>query len=127
MLVPDNRQPITDNRLFIPCSLLLTYCQNENWAGYDPYDALNSRIFAATPFSRSRICRIAFTQAMKRLPINIRPLLGIPKTQNAKAIALFLMAFVKLSRLGLLKDTNLVQQMIDKLDELHTPNTPYYC
>ncbi len=107
--------------------MLLTYCQNENWAGYDPYDALNSRIFAATPFSWNRICRIVFTQAMKRLPINLRPLLGIPKTQNAKAIALFLMAFVKLSRLGLLKDTRLVQQMIDKLAELRSPNTPYCC
>ena len=106
---------------------LLSYCREQNWAGYDPYDALNSRLFAATPFSRSRMCRIAFTQILKRLPINLRPLLLIPKEQNAKALALFLMAFLKLSKLGFSGQDELIHLMIDRLTALRSPDTPYWC
>jgi hypothetical protein len=101
---------------------LLSYCQRENWAGYDPYDALNSRLFAATPFYRSKYCRIALTQMLKRLPINIRPVLRIDKEQNPKAIALFLMAFIKLKKLGLLPDERLIQTMVDRLIALRSPD-----
>src|SRR5438309_8079350 len=69
---------------------LLAYCEANDWAGYDPYDALNSRVFTALPFLNSRLPRLVLTQALKRSPINIRRLLLIPKTQNPKAIALFL-------------------------------------
>ena len=106
---------------------LLEYCRKNDWAGFDPYDALNSRLFAITPFSKSRICRIAVTQIMKRLPINIRPLLLISKEQNPKAIALFLIAFVKLSKLGLTGGENLVRAMIEKLAGLRSQDSPYWC
>ena len=56
---------------------LLDYCKRNNWAGYDPYDALNSRLFNATPFRHSKLCRLASTQVLKRLPFNLRPLLLI--------------------------------------------------
>jgi hypothetical protein len=36
---------------------LFAYCRESNWAGYDPYDALNSRIFMALPALDSRIPR----------------------------------------------------------------------
>src|SRR3989449_11342193 len=80
---------------------LLAYCRANGWAGYDPYDALNSRVFATLPFLNSRLTRLVFTQAFKLSPINLRRLLLVPKTQNPKAIALFLSAFLKLSRMGI--------------------------
>src|SRR5512139_2210165 len=83
---------------------LLAYCQANDWAGYDPYDALNSKIFETLPFLDFRLFRLGLTQLLKRSPVNFRPLLLIPKTQNPKAIALFLMAFLKLKKLGLLED-----------------------
>src|SRR5437773_11185027 len=76
---------------------LVHYCQANQWAGYDPYDALNSKVFKSAPFYRSKFCRIAFTQAMKRSPVNLRPLLGVPREQNPKALALFASALLKLS------------------------------
>lgn len=106
---------------------LLNYCRKNNWAGFDPYDALNSRLFAHTPFTQSRICRIAFTQIMKRLPLNIRPLLRISKEQNPKAIALFLESFVRLSRLGMLDQEDLAAQMIERLVALRSPDIKYWC
>jgi hypothetical protein len=103
---------------------LLAYCQANNWAGYDPYDALNSKIFKALPFLDFRLFRLGFTQVLKRLPFNLRPLLLIPKTENPKAIALFLMAFLKLKRLGLLEDESLIPLMVEKLIALRSPNNP---
>ena len=100
---------------------LLEYCEKENFSGYDPYDGLNSRLFQKSPFQKSRIFRLAVIQLIKRLPINIRPLLLIPKTQNPKALALFLMAFIKLKKAGLLENDDLIDLMIERLIALRSP------
>lgn len=106
---------------------LMAYCRKNDWAGFDPYDALNSRLFNLTPFAKNRLCRIAMTQIMKRLPVNLRPLLLVPQEQNPKAIALFLMAFLKLSKLGLLDQKDLVEAMVERLVALRSPHTSYWC
>src|ERR1700693_2317900 len=74
----------------------LKYCRENNWAGYDPYDALNSGLFKSLPFLNYRIPRLVMTQVLKRSPINFRAFMFMPKTQNPKALALFLSAFLKL-------------------------------
>jgi hypothetical protein len=71
---------------------LWTYCRAQGFAGYDPYDGLNSRLFQATPFKNSRAARLAWIQFHKRSPINFRSLIGVPRERNAKAIALFALA-----------------------------------
>jgi len=106
---------------------LLTYCKGNDWAGYDPYDALNSELFKALPFLDSKLPRLVLTQALKRSPINIRPLMRIPKTQNAKAIALFLSALLKLSEGGLTGEEDLPGLMIERLVALRSPGSPYWC
>src|SRR6185503_3508027 len=75
---------------------LLAYCRANEWAGYDPYDALNSPVFGSLPFLNFRVPRIVFTQVMKRSPVNFRRLLRVPPTQNPKGLALFLAALLKL-------------------------------
>jgi hypothetical protein len=71
---------------------LWRWCRQQGFAGYDPYDALNSRWFRATPLKRSRWARLAWTQLHKRSPVNLRSLVGIPRERNAKGIALFALA-----------------------------------
>jgi hypothetical protein len=71
---------------------LWRWCRQQGFAGYDPYDALNSRWFQATPLRRSRLARLTWTQLHKRSPINFRSLVGIPRERNAKGIALFALA-----------------------------------
>src|ERR1700693_4747283 len=80
---------------------LLSCCRANAWAGYDPYDALNSRLFSVFPILNFRLPRLVLTQGLKRSPINVRRFLGVPKTQNPKALALFLSAFLKLSETDL--------------------------
>jgi hypothetical protein len=106
---------------------LVAYCRANDWAGYDPFDAVNSRVFTALPFLNTRFPRLVLTQALKRSPVNIRRFLGIPKTQNPKAIALFLSAFVRLSRTGVAETGELVEPMIERLIALRSQGVPYWC
>ncbi len=77
-------------------SRLITYIiEKTDYAGYDPYDALNSPLLRL--LSRpSKWARIAFTQGLKRCPVNVRPILGVIKGHNPKAIGLFLWGYAKL-------------------------------
>src|SRR6266481_6715154 len=116
-----------DDHLEAKILKLLAYCRANDWAGYDPYDALNSRMFAALPFLNARLPRLTLTQALKRSPIDVRPLLVIPKTQNPKAMALFLSAFVKLSRIGVAEAGELGELMVERLIALRSQGIPYWC
>ena len=71
---------------------LLAWCRERDFAGYDPFDALNSRVFQLTPLNRSRTARLLWTQAIKRFPLNLRPLTGIQPQKNSKGLALFALA-----------------------------------
>lgn len=75
---------------------LFKYCETENFAGFDPFDGLNSKIFQSTPLKNFAVSRLAWLQMVKRSPKNLRPLLKIEKGINAKGIALF--ALAELSR-----------------------------
>ena len=118
---------VTDNEIKKETLKLLAYCRANDWAGYDPYDALNSGIFKALPFLNFRLPRLVLTQALKRSPINIRPLALVPKTQNPKAIGLFLSAFVNLSKVGIADQEGLVELMIERLVALRSQGVPYWC
>jgi hypothetical protein len=107
---------------------VMGFCRANDWAGYDPYDALNSAVFKVLPFLNTRLPRLAFTQAMKRCPFNLRPWLLVPRTQNPKGLALFLTAFLKFEKLGLLDpEEEIVGKMAGILSNLRSPNTPYWC
>lgn len=71
---------------------LFDWCRKSNFAGHDPFDALNSRLFQVTPLSSSRTSRLLFTQLTKRSPLNLRALTRVPPEKNAKGIALFALA-----------------------------------
>jgi len=71
---------------------LLAWCRAHDFAGYDPFDALNSRVFQLTPLYQSRTARLIWTQAIKRFPLNLRPLALVPPQQNSKGLALFALA-----------------------------------
>lgn len=67
------------------------------FAGWDPFDALSSPLFQ--PVARLHpLPGILLTQLLKRSPFNLRPLLGIGKSLNAKGTALFLLSFLHLYR-----------------------------
>jgi len=106
---------------------LFAYCKASDWAGYDPYDALNSTWFESSPLWNSRLARLVLTQALKRSPINVRGLLKVPKTQNPKGLALFLSALLKAPELSTPETGDLAGSLTEKILALRSPDAPYWC
>lgn len=78
------------NQLIPLNAKLLDAIWADDFAGYDPFDLLNSRLLKATPFYRSEWVRLGLLQLGKRSPINLRPLLMVPKKRNPKGVGLFI-------------------------------------
>jgi hypothetical protein len=95
---------------------LAAWCRARDYAGHDPFDALNSRLFQSTPLKRSRLARLAWTQAFKRSPVNLRRLARVPAGRNAKGTALF--ALAALSRFRVLRTKEIEAEARALLDEL---------
>lgn len=70
---------------------LENYIEKEKYQGYDCYDALNSPLLSFLSFKDKRL-RIAYIQALKILPFNLRSLLLVPKGYNPKGLGLLLSA-----------------------------------
>tara|TARA_S200000501_G_scaffold198091_1_gene186438 strand:- start:4936 stop:6126 length:1191 start_codon:yes stop_codon:yes gene_type:complete len=79
---------------------LKRYCEGEKFKGWDPYDGMNSLIFQNSPFIYWDITRLIWIQLFKRSPINFRNLFLVPKSYNAKGIALLLSAYCNLYKLA---------------------------
>lgn len=75
---------------------LKSYCESQNYKGWDPYDGLNSKVFQALPLKHWDLARLAWIQGFKRSPINFRKLFLVPKQHNSKGVALFLLGYCKL-------------------------------
>lgn len=82
------------------CNSLLKlwrYILSEDYAGYDPYDALRSPFFRLRGIGSTRAVRLAAQQVLKRIPFNLRPVLGIPKGRNPVTYGLCLQAIAHLT------------------------------
>lgn len=91
----------------------------KNYKGYDPYDVLLSRV----PFRKlGKWPPILAIQLFKRNPINLRRLIGVPKSENAKALGLFLHGY---SLLPASKENDArCKRIFERLLAIQTPNTP---
>jgi len=91
---------------------LLAILRRDDFAGYDVFDGLNSRLLKSLGFYRFPLVRLAWIQFFKRSPVNLRALAGIPKKRNPKGIALII--------LGLLEDFKRTggQQFLDEAVQL---------
>jgi hypothetical protein len=80
-------------------SSLRSFSEKKDFAGWDPYDGLNSSLFQSLPLIRdSRWCRLAWIQFFKKSPINFRRITGVPEQHNAKGLGLFLTGYAHLYR-----------------------------
>lgn len=111
---------------------LKSYCEVENFKGWDPYDGLNSKLFQVLPFKNWDLARLVWIQAFKRSPLNFRKSLMVPKEHNAKGIALFLLGYCNLYEFALKGETKFgnpneflskIHELADLLDNLK--NTSY--
>ncbi|MGC8859548.1 MAG: hypothetical protein ACP5P3_10655, partial [Ignavibacteria bacterium] len=66
---------------------------SENYAGYDPYDALSSPIFKLPILRSNKLVRFGVQQLFRRIPINLRPILKIKKAVNPVTLGLCIQAY----------------------------------
>jgi hypothetical protein len=98
---------------------LFAWCKKENFAGYDPFDGLNSRIFQAIPLKYFKYPRLVWLQTVKRSGKNLRPFLKVEKGINAKGIALFALAeFSRFRATNDEKHSENAKKLIEKLISL---------
>ena len=100
------------------------YAESHHYAGYDPYDMLNSPLAKVLSMG-TRWGRIALTQLGRRSPINFRPLLGVRPGVNPKALALFLEGYARLFRnaddMAQMEYNRRMRALIQQLSQLRTP------
>ncbi|WP_245881267.1 hypothetical protein [Thalassospira marina] len=85
ILTPAEREALRDilNRVW-------QHMARHDYAGADPFDGLESRLFTLSPLTSSRLARLAWLQAMKHAPHILRNCAFIPARQNPKTLALLL-------------------------------------
>jgi len=92
-------------------------------SGYDPYDGLNSYLFNLIKFSK--FLKIGLIQLNKRSIINFRKVLGISKSINPKALALFLLSYYERKKRGIEKfDEDFKELVFKNIKDLQDKN--YY-
>lgn len=106
---------------------LRSWVESRDFAGWDPYDAMNSPLVRKLSLG-TKYGRIAWTQFFRKCPINLRPLFGVPKRKNAKALGLFLEAYSKLYAVR--KDDDLrdtIESLLEGLDQTRSHGSSGYC
>ena len=78
---------------------LATWCEEHDFSGADPYDALNSPLMPVLTLG-CKYGRIFWTQLFRRCPWNLRPFLLVPPGRNPKGIGLFLESYVRMGQVN---------------------------
>jgi rhamnogalacturonyl hydrolase YesR len=74
---------------------LSDWLEKNDYRGYDTFDGLNARFVRPLTFENSFL-RAALQQAVRRFPLNLRPLLGVDKGQSTKGMGFLARGFIRL-------------------------------
>lgn len=97
------------------------WSEAQGFKGYNKHDGLNSPILRFL-LGWAKWPRILAIQGVMRFPVNVRPLLLIPKTYNPKGIALFAMgSFDRYRVTGEPRHLERAEQLLELLMELRSP------
>ncbi|REE22816.1 hypothetical protein B0G71_6042 [Paraburkholderia sp. BL27I4N3] len=78
--------------------ILIAQCRASDYAGYDPFDGLNSSFFKQLKLGALPFAKIAWLQLHKRSLWNLRPFVGVPRRRNPKGIALIILGLIERER-----------------------------
>ncbi|HEY3727737.1 MAG TPA: hypothetical protein VGL51_11215 [Solirubrobacteraceae bacterium] len=87
-------EPAAVERAHAAAQRLEHWGDRRGWAGADPYDGLNARRLAAAMRGSPLALRL-LTQVVKRSPVNLRPMLGIPAGLSAATLAQVISAYAR--------------------------------
>src|SRR5260370_10157161 len=68
-----------------------------DYRGYDTFDGLSAKYLRPLTFE-TKFLRTVLQQGVRRFPINLRPVLGIPKDRSTKGMGYLVKAFIRLQQ-----------------------------
>ncbi len=106
---------------------VLNAAEKKGYRGYSKFDALNSPFLNALSFNNKWL-RFIYTQILKEMPFNLRPLFGVKPSKNPKGMALFARAYLLLYQQTndpafLKKGERLIQWLLSH----PSPRQPHLC
>lgn len=117
---------ISNNDISVITTNLGRLAADDDFAGYDPYDALSSPFVRASSLGL-KYGRIAWTQLLRRSPINLRPFIGVPKGHNPKGLGLFLGGFTKLQAINNVDYSQEIERLMNLLEINRSKSYSGYC
>jgi hypothetical protein len=97
---------------------LESHIEQERYRGYDPYDVLTSPLFKLPGLRSNKVIRFGVQQVFRRIPLNLRPLLGIQKGYNPVTLGLCIQAYSYLWSVWQSKRSFYEEQIDYLIDEL---------
>jgi hypothetical protein len=76
---------------------LSDWLEKNDYRGYDTFDGLNAKYVRPLTFE-TNFLRTVLQQGVRRIPINLRPILGIPKNYSTKAMGFLARGFIRLEQ-----------------------------
>jgi polysaccharide biosynthesis protein VpsJ len=86
---------IAKDRIFESIARLSRWLEQNDYRGYDTFDGLNAKYLRPLTFE-TNLLRTVLQQGVRRFPINLRPLLGIPKSRSTKGMGFLARGFMRL-------------------------------
>lgn len=106
---------------------LRTWIESRQFAGYDPFDLLNSPYLNAS-WARKPLPGILLIQLGKRMGgLRLRRLLKVPSSRNPKALGLCLSAYCDLARAGYDDVSDDAAWLKSELQRIRSPQESDYC
>ena len=102
MTVSAGKQPgardgnsISKDKIMQSIGRLSAWLEKNDYRGYDTFDGLSSKFLRPLTFE-TKFLRTVLQQGVRRFPLNVRPLLGIPKSRSTKGMGYLAKGFMRL-------------------------------
>jgi hypothetical protein len=86
---------ISKDKIMESIGRLSGWLEKNDYRGYDTFDGLSSKYLRPLTFE-TKFLRTVLQQGVRRFPLNIRPLLGIPKSRSTKGMGYLAKGFMRL-------------------------------
>lgn len=86
---------LSKEQIFESISRLSGWLERNDYRGYDTFDGLSAVYLRPLTFE-TKLLRTVLQQGVRRFPVNLRPLLGIPKSHSSKGMGFLAKGFIRL-------------------------------
>lgn len=88
---------VSKDRISESIQRLSDWLEKNDYRGYDTFDGLTAKYLRPLTFE-TKFLRTVLQQGVRRFPINMRPVLGIPKSRSTKGMGYLAKGFIRLQQ-----------------------------